>query len=73
MFHQSVSVKMEKKIVSGSRDKTIRIWNTETNLQEAVLKGHTLYVSSVCISQDGKKIVSGSWDKTIRLWNTEIN
>jgi len=60
-----------KKIISGSRDKTILIWNVETNYLEALLGGHTGDVNSVCISPDGKKIISGSYDNTIRIWNLE--
>ncbi|KAF7333241.1 WD40 repeat-like protein [Mycena sanguinolenta] len=57
-------------IVSGSDDKTIRIWNAATG--EAVgtpLEGHTGSVRSVAFSPDGRQIVSGSGDKTIRIWN----
>ncbi len=49
-----------KNIISGSEDKTTRIWDIETNKEEAVLEGHTDIVISVCISPDGKKIISGS-------------
>ncbi|KAJ7861893.1 hypothetical protein B0H13DRAFT_1726283 [Mycena leptocephala] len=58
------------RIVSGSGDKTIRIWNAATG--EAVgtpLEGHTDWVYSVAFSPDGTQIVSGSGDKTIRIWN----
>ena len=31
----------ENKLYSGSCDKTIRIWNTETHEEIAILRGHT--------------------------------
>ena len=31
--------------------------------------GHTSYVYSVAISQDGKKIVTGSADNTAKIWD----
>src|SRR5258705_12799054 len=57
-------------IVSGSVDKTIRIWNARTG-EEVVepLKGHTDWVRSVAFSPDGTHIVSGSDDETIRIWD----
>ncbi|EMD30754.1 hypothetical protein CERSUDRAFT_120326, partial [Gelatoporia subvermispora B] len=52
------------RIVSGSRDNTIRIWDASTGqaLLEP-LEGHTDVVSSVAFSPDGTRIVSGSYDK----------
>ncbi|TGO17002.1 hypothetical protein BPAE_0455g00010 [Botrytis paeoniae] len=67
-----------KQVVSGSRDNTIRLWNTATGQQiQPTLNGHTSSVNSVAFSPDvafspnGKQVVSGSRDNTIRLWNTE--
>jgi hypothetical protein len=57
-------------IVSGSRDKTIRLWDAatgEAKLDGKALVGHTGVVWSVAFSPDGKTIVSGSHDNTIRL------
>ena len=59
-----------KRIVSGSFDETIRIWDAATGAQIGEpLTGHTGDVESVAFSPDGKRIVSGSDDKTIRIWD----
>ncbi|KAJ8691471.1 hypothetical protein PTI98_011040 [Pleurotus ostreatus] len=58
------------KIVSGSCDKTIRIWDAATGQQVGdALTGHEDEVTSVAFSPDGAQIVSGSCDKTIRIWD----
>ncbi|MBQ2787167.1 MAG: TIR domain-containing protein [Bacteroidaceae bacterium] len=59
-----------KRIVSGSGDETIRIWDAATGAQIGEpLTGHTRRIESVAFSPDGKRIVSGSWDETIRIWD----
>ncbi|KAF5342593.1 hypothetical protein D9611_002002 [Ephemerocybe angulata] len=57
------------KIVSGSHDQTVRVWDALTGEVQTVLKGHGSYVMSVAFSPDGKYIVSGSGDKTVRVWD----
>jgi WD40 repeat protein len=57
------------RVVSGSYDKTVRIWNTITGEVEAELTGHTGWVTSVAFAQDGSRVVSGSYDKTVWIWN----
>ncbi|KIM24764.1 hypothetical protein M408DRAFT_49255, partial [Serendipita vermifera MAFF 305830] len=60
------------RIVSGSGDHTIRVWDAETS--ETILgplQGHKSPVNSVSFSPDGTKIVSGSSDHTIRVWDVE--
>ena len=58
-----------KTVVSGSKDKTIKVWNLNTGQELRTLKMHQGYVNSVTISSDGQKIASGSYDKTIKVWN----
>ena len=60
------------KIVSGSSDNTIRVWNVDTGECILTLKGHTNRVLSVGFNHDGTKIVSGSDDETIRVWDIDV-
>jgi WD40 repeat protein len=57
--------------VSGSNNKTIKIWDAETGQAPLTLRGHASTVYSVAFSPDGKRIVSGSLDKTIKIWDSE--
>ncbi|KAF5340663.1 hypothetical protein D9611_007282 [Ephemerocybe angulata] len=57
------------KIISGSADKTVRVWDASTGNVRSILEGHSDWCSSVAISGDGSWIVSGSEDKTVRTWD----
>jgi WD40 repeat protein len=57
------------RIVSGSYDKTLQLWDAVSGAHLNTLKGHSSYICSVAFSPDGTRIVSGSDDKTLRLWD----
>ena len=58
-----------KTLASGSRDKTIKLWDITTGKEIRTLRGHSDSVLSVSFSPDGKTLASGSRDKTIKLWD----
>jgi WD40 repeat protein len=62
-----------KRIVSGSDDKTLKVWNATTGQETLTLKGHTSRVNSVAFSPDGKRIVSASEDATLKVWDAMNN
>ena len=54
-------------LITGSDDRTARVWNLESGTQIHCLKGHTRPIRS--LQFDEVKLVTGSMDNTIRIWN----
>jgi len=54
-------------IVSGSVDRTLKIWSPSTGECLQTLAGHTHWVKCVTLTDNGD-IVSGSWDNTLKIW-----
>ena len=59
-----------RQIVSGSRDRTIKLWNTLGDCKFTITdKGHTEWVSCVRFSPNPQNpvIVSAGWDKMVKV------
>ncbi|KAG1840602.1 WD40-repeat-containing domain protein [Suillus subalutaceus] len=61
-----------KKLISGSYG-PIRIFDTATWEEIAVLEGHTKWINAIALSRNGRLLASASDDKTARLWNLDTN
>jgi WD40 repeat protein/uncharacterized caspase-like protein len=64
-----------KWILTGSFDKTARLWNASTGSEERRFEGHSERVNAVAFSPDGRFALTGSGDEwsdgrdhTARLW-----
>jgi WD40 repeat protein len=55
-----------RRLVSGSDDKTVRVWDTSWQ----PMRGHEDSVGNAEFSRDGRRITSGSKDNTMRMWDT---
>jgi WD40 repeat protein len=60
----------ERRLLSGARDQTARLWELETGRELAVFPGHRMAVSALAFAPEGGRIATGSWDDTVRLWET---
>ena len=60
-----------RSLVSGSVDKTVKLWDMQTGGAVMTFYGHTDLVRSVSISVNCTTIASGSFDETVRLWDTQ--
>lgn len=56
-------------LISGSRDKTIKMWDISTSLCLFTLVGHDNWVRGLVFHPGGHYIISASDDKTLRVWD----
>ena len=59
-----------ERIVSGSFDKTVRVWDTATWRETLRLTGHRGRVTSVAFNYDGTRIVSGAEENAVYVWDS---
>ncbi len=58
-------------VATGSRDKTIKLWDRATGLEVKSFLGHAHTVNDLAFSADGKWLLSSSADFTARFWSVE--
>ena len=70
-----------KLVLTGSRDRTARLWDVQTGRELRVFTGHAAAILSVAFSPDGKQVLTASgpiraaagvkYDSTARLWDAQ--
>jgi len=69
---KAVAISPDGKILAtGSRDKTIKLWDQQTGMEIRSLFGHEHTVNGLAFSPDGQFIASSSADGTSRVWQIE--
>ncbi|GFS10919.1 lissencephaly-1 homolog [Elysia marginata] len=58
-------------LLSGSRDKTMKMWDVSVGICLFTLTGHDNWIRDLVFHPGGKYILSASDDKTIRVWDTQ--
>eukprot|EP00457_Paulinella_chromatophora_P006099 gb/GEZN01006117.1/.p1 GENE.gb/GEZN01006117.1/~~gb/GEZN01006117.1/.p1 ORF type:complete len:449 (+),score=50.39 gb/GEZN01006117.1/:240-1586(+) len=56
-------------LLSGSRDRTIKIWDLDTGVCVKTILGHDNWVRAVIFHPSGQYVVSCADDKTVRVWD----
>ncbi|XP_021915899.1 dynein assembly factor with WDR repeat domains 1 isoform X2 [Zootermopsis nevadensis] len=64
--------KQGKRCLTGSYDRTCKVWDTDSGKELCTLKGHKNVVYAVTFNSPfDDKILTGSFDKTACLWSAE--
>jgi eukaryotic-like serine/threonine-protein kinase len=58
-----------KRIVTGSYDRTAKVWDAASGNLLLTLTGHRVGIYSVAFSPDSQRIVTGSYDNTAKVWD----
>lgn len=66
-FSETLSHPSFPVLITGSYDRTARVWNLETGTELRCLKGHTRAIRD--LQFDDVKLITGSMDHTIRIWD----
>ena len=62
------------KIITGSYEGKIQIWNVSSGKRIGTLVGHSKCITSIAFNPiKHDQLVTGSWDQTVRIWNLNKN
>ncbi len=56
-------------LVSGSYDKSLRVWDMNDGDCIHVMSGHSKGIGKILITPDGNRVISLAFDGTIRVWD----
>jgi WD40 repeat protein len=58
-----------RRIISGSNDGTVKVWDLDAARVLVTLHGHTQGVRACAAAPDGRRIISASDDGTLKIWD----
>jgi len=66
-YHTALSNPSYPVLITGSYDRTVRIWNLDTGAEVRTLRGHTRAIRALQFDQ--MLLFTGAMDGTVRMWN----
>ena len=66
-FSETLSHPAFPVLITGSCDRTIRVWNLESGVELHCLRGHTRAIRA--LQFDEVKLITGSMDSTLKVWD----
>jgi WD40 repeat protein len=60
-----------RRAISGSGDKTLRVWDLESGEKLRTLAGHSGSVDAVAVYDGGQRAISASGDNTLKVWDLD--
>jgi WD40 repeat protein len=58
-------------LVSGSSDRAVRVWETQTGKLHRNLEAHSNQVLAVSLRNDGRRLASASADNSVKTWDIQ--
>lgn len=58
------------RLASGSKDTTVRLWDTTGTEAPMLLQGHQGWINALAFSPDGSLLASGDTDTAVHVWDT---
>ena len=62
----------DERIVTASRDGSVRVWDIRTGVWQLVVQGHTESITAVDVSRTENFLVTASVDHHVTLWRYEV-
>jgi F-box/WD-40 domain protein MET30 len=66
-YHTALTNPSYPVLITGSYDRTVRVWNLDSGTEVRVLRGHSRAVRALQFDQ--MLLFTGSMDGTVRMWN----
>ncbi|KAG5368287.1 putative WD repeat-containing protein [Yarrowia sp. C11] len=58
-----------KFVVSGSSDKTVRVWDTRSEKQKFVLTGHLKGIKDIALDSKNMRLITGDLNDIVKIWD----